>query len=129
MEASSQSVQAESALFDDDDSDDDVVTKPSKAANGAAASDKEQKSQQKMKSFRREAPVFEGVEAIEAGPGVTHHVQTVRELQAVPVIVTADTTKSPPVIKIFAVRLDRCLPFSPPLTPRFTQVNPFASAQ
>lgn len=111
MEASSQSVQAESALFeDDDDEDDDViatagaVADPKRAKRIKDATEQELRSGQRMKSLTKDRPRFEAVETVQAGQGVTHHVQTVKELQSVPVIVTADTTKSPPVIKIFAVR-------------------------
>jgi len=109
MEASSQSVQAESALFEDDE--DDVVQHPLKAGSGKTGelTEREKKSAQRLKSAemaRAKGKVelqWEGVEKIEAAPGVTHYVQTIKELQTVPVIVTADITKSPPVLKIFAV--------------------------
>ncbi|KAG0142885.1 hypothetical protein CROQUDRAFT_49643 [Cronartium quercuum f. sp. fusiforme G11] len=109
MEASSQSVQAESALFDDDE--DDVVQHPLKAVGGKV-SEREKKSSQRMKSVemmgakgKSSLKWGKAVEKIEAAPGVTHCVQTIRELETVPVIVTADTSKSPPVLKIFAVCL------------------------
>ncbi|KAI7954609.1 hypothetical protein MJO28_005009 [Puccinia striiformis f. sp. tritici] len=109
MEASSQSVQAESALFEDDD--DDVVQHPLKGGSGNTGelTEREKKSAQRLKSAemaRAKGKLeleWEGVEKIEAAPGVTHCVQTIKELQTVPVIITADTTKSPPVLKIFAV--------------------------
>lgn len=109
MEASSQSVQAESALFDDDD--DDVVQHPLKGGSGKAGelSEREKQSSQRVKSAEmmgakgKALLKWDGVEKIDAAPGVTHCVQTIRELQTVPVIVTADTSKSPPVLKIFAV--------------------------
>jgi protein SSD1 len=53
-------------------------------------------SKQAAKSSEKNKPTFEGVEVTKTG----HHVQTVRELQTVPVIVSADLTKSPPVIKV-----------------------------
>lgn len=71
--------------------------------------EREKKSAQRLKSAemaRAKGKLdleWEGVEKIEAAPGVTHCVQTIKELQTVPVIITADTTKSPPVLKIFAV--------------------------
>jgi protein SSD1 len=109
MEASSQSVQAESALFEDDE--DDVVQHPLKGGSGQMGelTEREKKSAQRLKSAemaRAKGKLdleWEGVEKIEAAPGVTHCVQTIKELQTVPVIITADTTKSPPVLKIFAV--------------------------
>ena len=48
------------------------------------------KSVQHAKSQDRTAPQFEEVETTAAG----HHVQTVRELQTVPVLITADMSKS-----------------------------------
>lgn len=42
--------------------------------------------------------VFQGLESKDG-----HSIQTVKELQDVPVIITADLTKSPPVIKVLAV--------------------------
>ncbi|WAQ84931.1 hypothetical protein PtA15_5A504 [Puccinia triticina] len=108
MEASSQSVQAESALFEDDE--DDVVQHPFKGPGKTGElTEREKQSAQRLKSAemaRAKGKLelqWEGVEKIEAAPGVTHCVQTVKELQTVPVIITADTTKSPPVLKIFAV--------------------------
>lgn len=108
MEASSQSVQAESALFEDDDDD---AQRPIKTGSGKAGelTERQKQSTQCLKSAKMVGPTaelklkWEGVEKIEAAPGVTHYVQTIKELQTVPVIVTADTTKSPPVLKIFAV--------------------------
>lgn len=111
MEASSQSVQAESALFEDDEDDD--VQHPLKTGGGGELGEREMQSVQRMKSAAMmkmagslegtKGLEFEGIEKIEAAPGVTHCVQTIRELQSVPVIITADTSKSPPVLKIFAV--------------------------
>lgn len=115
MEASSQSVQAESALFEEEEEDDDLVQHPLKAAgSGDVVGEREMKSSQRMKSVETMgvsgsnlAMKWSGgkaIEKIEAAPGVTHCVQTIRELENVPVIVTADISKSPPVLKIFAVR-------------------------
>lgn len=89
MEASSQSVQAESALFEDDDEEEGQVNEV------ASKSD----SVQRGKSMKKAAPVFEGIEETAAG----HCIQSVKELQTVPVIVSADLTVCPPVIKVFAV--------------------------
>ncbi|KAI8450135.1 hypothetical protein BY996DRAFT_6432564 [Phakopsora pachyrhizi] len=106
MEASSQSVQAESALFEDDE--DDSSQNPHKSEAGKIT-EEERSSAQRMKSIEmmggkaKGLLKWEGVEKIEATPKVTHCVQTIRELQSVPVIITADTSKSPPVLKIFAV--------------------------
>lgn len=121
MEASSQSVQAESALFEDDDEEEDGQIND--ANNGGASN-----SKQREKSLKKTAPVFEGVEENASG----HCIQTVKELQnseyirvlrlfprrkwwmaadsnlvicrsTVPVIVSADLNVCPPVIKVFAV--------------------------
>jgi protein SSD1 len=91
MEASSQSVQAESALFEDDDEEEDGQIKESAPTN--------LKSQQVAKSLQKVAPVFEDIEETSAG----HCIQTVKELQTVPVIISSDLTVCPPVIKVFAV--------------------------
>ncbi|KAI7950178.1 hypothetical protein MJO28_008999 [Puccinia striiformis f. sp. tritici] len=109
IETSSGSVQEENALFEDDE--DDVVQHPMKGGSGNSGelTEREKKSAQRLKSAemaRAKGKLnldWEGVEKIEAAPGVTHCVQTIKELQTVPVIITADTTKSPPVLKIFAV--------------------------
>jgi len=50
-------------------------------------------------SAKKEAPKFEGVYVNAHG----HHIQTVKELQEVPVVITADMTISPPVIKVLAM--------------------------
>lgn len=90
MESSTQSTNAESALFEDDEAEEGEVREvaPSKS-----------KSAQQLKSIKNAAPVFEAVETTSAG----HCVQTIKELQTVPVIVSSDLTVCPPVLKIFAV--------------------------
>jgi protein SSD1 len=87
MEASSRSNDAEKALFEDDEEESSAAQVP-EVANASA-------SKQKQKSLKKDAPVFEGVEENASG----HCVQTVKELQTVPVIVSADLTVCPPVIK------------------------------
>lgn len=87
MEASSRTADAEKALFDDDDD---------AAEEGEVVQvDKDSSSVQEAKSTKKVKAVFEGVEETKAG----HCVQTVKELQNIPVIVSADLTVCPPVIK------------------------------
>jgi protein SSD1 len=76
MRMSSQSQDAEAALFEED-----------------------QGSVQRLKSFQREAIPNEGASVTSTG----HHIQKIRELQTVPVVITADMEKAPPVLKVFAV--------------------------
>jgi protein SSD1 len=99
MEATSQQAQAESALFDDDDDDDDnVLVGDSTSGEGGSAA--AIMSLQSLKSMTRTRPEFEATEITPSG----HHIQTVKELQTVPVIITADMSKSPPVIKVRCCR-------------------------
>lgn len=90
MEASSQSVQAESALFEDDEQEEGQVQEVATSSL---------KSRQQLKSVKKAAPIFEGIEETSAG----HCIQTVKELQTVPVVISADLTVCPPVIKVMAV--------------------------
>ncbi|CDZ96520.1 Exosomal 3'-5' exoribonuclease complex, subunit Rrp44/Dis3 [Phaffia rhodozyma] len=55
---------------------------------------------QQSKSVAQDAPVFKGLRTSSDGK---HHIQEIKELMTVPVIVTADIEKSPPVIKVYAV--------------------------
>lgn len=91
MESSTQSTQAESALFEDDDEQEEGQV-PEVAPTTS-------KSAQQLKSSKRAAPVFEAIEETSAG----HCIQTIKELQTIPVIISSDLTVSPPVIKCFAV--------------------------
>lgn len=77
----------ESALFNDDE--DTPVVAPKDYANYA----------QHSISAAKVAPKFEGVYVNAHG----HHIQTVKELQEVPVLVVADLSISPPVIKVLAL--------------------------
>jgi len=97
MEVTSRSVNDESALFDDDGDDEQIVVN----RTGNAHNDKET-SKQRMQSLAKVKPHFEGLRTTAAG----HRIQEVKELMSVPVIVTADLAKSPPVIKVYA-----CNPF------------------
>jgi protein SSD1 len=111
MEVSSRSVHDESALFDEDDNDDEIVL-------GRSQDDeKPETSKQRLLSQAKLKPEFEGLRTTPAG----HKIQDIRELMTVPVrfssqrhlwshsnhicqvIVTADLTKSPPVIKVYSV--------------------------
>ncbi|CAG8693555.1 12841_t:CDS:2, partial [Acaulospora colombiana] len=99
MEVTSRSVNDESALFDDDDGDDEQIVMH---RSGGAQAEKET-SKQRSLSLAKVKPQFEGIRVTAAG----HRIQDVKELMSVPVIVTADLTKSPPVIKVYA-----CNPFA-----------------
>jgi protein SSD1 len=109
MEVASRSVHDEKALFDEDDGDDEIVLGRDNARDSET-------SQQRLLSLAKIQPEFEGLRT-SAG----HKVQDIRELMTVPVrfftsqrdefinltnfqvIVTADLTKSPPVIKVYSV--------------------------
>lgn len=78
----SQQAADESALFDDED-------------EGGNA-----QSKQHVKSRRQGRLSFEGLRRTDAG----HQIQDVRELMEIPVIVTADMTKSPPVLVVYACK-------------------------
>lgn len=94
MEVASASVNDEAALFDDDDNDEDeiVLNRPKDHAVVET-------SKQRLISSQKLEPQFEGLRQTAAG----HRIQDVKELMSVPVIVTADLTKSPPVIKVYSV--------------------------
>ncbi|KAG6816929.1 hypothetical protein H0H87_001631 [Tephrocybe sp. NHM501043] len=93
MEVASRSVNDESALFDEDDGDEEEIV--------LERSDKPEMetSKQRLISQAKLKPEFEGLRLTPAG----HRTQDIRELMTVPVIVTADLTKSPPVIKVYSV--------------------------
>jgi protein SSD1 len=95
MEVSSHSVYDEKALFDEDDNEDDeiVMGRPNEAM------EEEEMSHQRLLSKAKAKPEFEGLKVMPSG----HKIQEIRELMTVPVIITADLTKSPPVIKVYSV--------------------------
>lgn len=95
MEVASRSVHDEKALFDEDDVDDDEIV----LGRDEAPLEKEETSKQRLLSMAKVKPEFEGVRVTPSG----HKIQDIRELMTVPVIVTADLTKSPPVIKVYSV--------------------------
>ncbi|KAJ7591044.1 SSD1 protein [Mycena floridula] len=94
MEVASRSVQDENALFDEDDADDDEIV-----LGRGDAPVKPETSKQRLLSMAKVKPEFEGLRTTQSG----HKIQDIRELMTVPVIVTADLTKSPPVIKVYSV--------------------------
>ncbi|KAG8693174.1 hypothetical protein FRC09_010679 [Ceratobasidium sp. 395] len=94
MELTSRSVHDERALFDEDEEDEIVISRPAPPAET-----EEETSKQRQLSKAKAAPQFEALRQTPAG----HRIQDIRELMSVPVIVTADLTKSPPVIKVYSV--------------------------
>ncbi|KAJ7638869.1 SSD1 protein [Roridomyces roridus] len=88
MEVASRSVHDESALFDEDEAEEDEIV--------LGRSDK---APERLRSIAKAKPEFEGLRSTAAG----HKIQDIRELMSVPVIVTADLTKSPPVIKVYSM--------------------------
>ncbi|PPQ94041.1 hypothetical protein CVT25_009889 [Psilocybe cyanescens] len=95
MEVASRSVHDESALFDEDDVDDDEIV----LGRSEIVPEKPETSKQRLLSMAKVKPEFEGVRITASG----HKIQEIHELMTVPVIVTADLTKSPPVIKVYSV--------------------------
>lgn len=55
-------------------------------------------SKQYQKSARRVRPKFDGLRTTPSG----HKIQDVKELMPIPVIITSDVTKSPPVLVVYA---------------------------
>lgn len=112
MEITSRSVNDESALFDDEGDDEHIMVN----RTGGAQGNEKESSKQRLLSLAKVKPTFEGLRVTAAG----HRIQDIKELMNVPVsipivpaeiflicvfyqvIVTADLTKSPPVIKVFA---------------------------
>ncbi|KAF7355365.1 DIS3-like exonuclease 2 [Mycena sanguinolenta] len=95
MEVASRSVHDESALFDEDEVDDDEIVLGRSDEKEAEP----ETSKQRLLSIAKVKPEFEGLRTTAAG----HKIQDIRELMSVPVIVTADLTKSPPVIKVYSM--------------------------
>lgn len=92
MEVASRSVQDENALFDDNDDDEIVLGRETDEVV-------QETSKQRLLSMAKAKPEFEGLRFTPAG----HKIQDIRELMTVPVIITADLSKSPPVIKVYSV--------------------------
>ncbi|TBU40118.1 RNB-domain-containing protein [Dichomitus squalens] len=95
MEVASRSVHDEKALFDEDDNEEDEIV----LGRANDQEDDVKDSKQRLLSKQKLPPTFEGLRTLPSG----HRIQEIRELQTVPVIVTADLTKSPPVIKVYSV--------------------------
>jgi len=95
MEVVSRSVNDEKALFDEDDAEDDEIV----LERSDNKPEVKETSKQRLISQAKIKPEFEGLRITAAG----HRIQDIRELMTVPVIVTADLTKSPPVIKVYSV--------------------------
>ena len=96
MEVASRSVHDERALFDEDEGDDEDEIVLGRDEKKEAA---KETSAQRLLSMAHVQPEFEGLRTSAAG----HKIQDIKELMTVPVIVTADLTKSPPVIKVYSV--------------------------
>ncbi|RDB22631.1 Virulence protein SSD1 [Hypsizygus marmoreus] len=104
MEVASRSVNDEKALFDEDDADDDEIVLERSDSKPV----EKETSKQRLISQAKVKPEFEGLRNSPAG----HKIQDIRELMTVPVIVTADLTKSPPVIKVYRRDAHSNLPMS-----------------
>ncbi|KPV71704.1 uncharacterized protein RHOBADRAFT_30884 [Rhodotorula graminis WP1] len=105
MEADSGKGDAEQALFDDDEDEDEGASSATKAAhgNGSVAREKRVLETEQHKKSSQRAPLrFNGV-STENG----HASQLIKTLDHVPVVVSADLSKSPPVIRVTA-----CSPFA-----------------
>jgi len=106
MEVVSRSIHDEKALFEEDDDDDDeIVIGRTSTKESPEAPPVTETSKQRLLSMTKVEPFFEGLKTPAAG----HKIQEIKELMSVPVIVTADLTKSPPVIKVYSVN-----PFAKP---------------
>jgi len=88
-------VHDEKALFDEDDAEEDEIV----LGRNEYVPQAPETSKQRLLSMAKAMPEFEGLRTTSSG----HKVQDIKELMTVPVIVTADLTKSPPVIKVYSV--------------------------
>ncbi|EIW82128.1 RNB-domain-containing protein [Coniophora puteana RWD-64-598 SS2] len=95
MEVASRSVHDEHALFDEDDAEEDEIV----LGRDKKTEKQNETSKQRLLSAAKVQPTFEGLRTSPSG----HKIQDIKELMTVPVIVTADLTKSPPVIKVYSV--------------------------
>ncbi|PWN40199.1 RNB-domain-containing protein [Ceraceosorus guamensis] len=93
MEMTSQSHTDEAALFDDED-DEVLAEAKRKVFSGEDAKG----STQRMRSFQKQELTFDNTTVTNG-----HHIMTVKSLATLPVIITADITRSPPVLKVFSV--------------------------
>ncbi|KAF8351411.1 SSD1 protein [Amanita rubescens] len=94
MEVVSRPAYDEKALFEEDDGDEDEIV-----LGREDTLQPKETSKQRLISIAKEKPVFEGLRVTPAG----HKIQDIKELMTVPVIITADLRKSPPVIKVYSV--------------------------
>ncbi|OBZ70401.1 DIS3-like exonuclease 2 [Grifola frondosa] len=94
MEVASRSVHDEKALFDEDDTEEDEIVL-------GRSNDRERRPRPLNRGCLQgqSHAGIRGLKTLSAG----HKIQEIRELMTVPVIVTADLTKSPPVIKVYSV--------------------------
>ncbi|KAF8843134.1 RNB-domain-containing protein [Paxillus ammoniavirescens] len=95
MEVASRSFHDEKALFDEDENEEDEIV----LGRDSEVIKETETSKQRLLSIAKVEPVFEGLRTTPSG----HKIQDIKELMTVPVIVTADLTKSPPVIKVYSV--------------------------
>ncbi|KAF8138706.1 SSD1 protein [Boletus edulis] len=95
MEVASRSLHDETALFDEDDAEEDEIV----LGRDSEIVRETETSKQRLLSAAKVEPAFEGLRMTPTG----HKIQDIKELMTVPVIVTADLTKSPPVIKVYSV--------------------------
>ncbi|GAA5940477.1 uncharacterized protein JCM15063_002340 [Sporobolomyces koalae] len=93
MESQTAQADAEKELFDDEEEEQDDT-----AEGFAKAEKKKIETIQHLKSRERAPLKFDGLSTKDG-----HACQTISELHEVPVIISADMTKSPPVLKVVAV--------------------------
>ncbi|GAA5823880.1 hypothetical protein JCM3770_000201 [Rhodotorula araucariae] len=98
MEADSGKGDAEQALFDDDDDDEGDEDGAGRSTNGNSRDKRVFETDQHRKSRERIPLKFAGL-STENG----HAAQTVKTLDRVPVVISADVSKSPPIIRVHAV--------------------------
>lgn len=96
MELTSQSQTDEAALFDDEDGEEETSTAELIRQHNIEAA---KESNQRAKSLHKSGLKFDGVDENARG----ERRQKIKELMQVPVIVTSDMSKSPPVLKVFSV--------------------------
>ncbi len=92
----SQSRTEEEALFDDDD--DDAADATTTAYAAMLSGEDAKGSEQRLKSFTKAPIEHTGTQITKDG----HHIQEVTELSQTVVTLSADLTKSPPVLKVSA---------------------------
>ncbi|GAA5906681.1 mRNA-binding translational repressor SSD1 [Sporobolomyces salmoneus] len=98
MESETTQTDAEKGLFEDDDNEEEQGERDDSADAFAKAARKSVETQQHIKSRERAPLKFDGLSTKDG-----HACQVISELHEVPVIISADMTKSPPVLKVVAV--------------------------